>query len=104
MRPAEQLVPIAGSELRLDITGMTCASCAARIEKRLNRLEGVSASVNYATEQATVTYPRTLTPDALIAQVEATGYSAVVHRSSTGGPDADGADASDDAPLQALRR
>ena len=40
---------------------MTCASCAARIEKRLNRLDGVSASVNYATETATVAYPDTLT-------------------------------------------
>ena len=44
----------------LDIGGMTCASCAARITKRLNKLDGVEASVNYATEQATVTDPRWL--------------------------------------------
>src|SRR5213596_1153771 len=40
----------------LDVSGMTCASCAARIERKLNKLEGVTASVNYATEEATVSY------------------------------------------------
>ena len=43
------------SQIQLDIGGMTCASCAARIEKKLNRIEGVTASVNYATEKAKVT-------------------------------------------------
>ena len=43
--------------IELEITGMTCASCAARIEKRLNRIDGVTASVNYATERAAVAYP-----------------------------------------------
>ena len=42
--------------VRLDISGMTCSSCAARIEKRLNKLDGVDATVNYATEQATVSF------------------------------------------------
>ena len=42
--------------VRLDLEGMTCASCAARIEKKLNRLEGVAATVNFATAEATVTY------------------------------------------------
>ena len=42
------------STVKLDIGGMTCTSCAARVEKKLNKLEGVSASVNYATEKATV--------------------------------------------------
>ena len=50
--------PVSTETVRLDITGMTCASCAARIEKRLNKLDGVEATVNYATEQATVTVPR----------------------------------------------
>ena len=62
----------------LDIGGMTCASCAARITKRLNKLDGVDASVNYATEQATVTLPDGLTVDEVVAQVEAIGYTAKV--------------------------
>jgi Cu+-exporting ATPase len=56
---------------------MTCASCAARIEKKLNRVEGVVASVNFATETATVSYdPGTTTPEDLVSVVEATGYTA----------------------------
>jgi Cu+-exporting ATPase len=70
-------------EIRLDITGMTCAACAARIEKRLNRLPGVEARVNYATEQASVTFPADgVTPvgvDELIAAVAAIGYGASFH-------------------------
>ena len=62
----------------LDIGGMTCASCAARITKRLNKLDGVEASVNYATEQATVILPDGLTVDDVVAQVEAIGYTAKV--------------------------
>jgi Cu+-exporting ATPase len=65
-----------GTTVALDIGGMTCASCAARITKRLNRLAGVEASVNYATEQATVTLPDTLTVDDVVAEVEAIGYTA----------------------------
>ncbi|MGH9116946.1 MAG: heavy metal translocating P-type ATPase [Acidimicrobiales bacterium] len=56
---------------------MTCASCAARIEKRLNRLDGVRATVNFATERATVDFdPAIVAPDDLVATVEATGYGA----------------------------
>jgi Cu+-exporting ATPase len=63
--------------VELEITGMTCASCAARIEKKLNRIEGVTATVNYATEKAAVAYPlEVLSPADLIAVVEATGYGA----------------------------
>jgi Cu+-exporting ATPase len=63
--------------VELEITGMTCASCAARIEKKLNRIEGVTASVNYATEKAAVAYPTgVVSPAELIAVVEATGYGA----------------------------
>ncbi len=67
-------------EIDLAIGGMTCASCAARIEKRLNRLEGVTAEVNFATEKARVHAPDDVSADDLIAQVEATGYTAAVPR------------------------
>lgn len=70
--------PDAGSRIELEIGGMTCASCANRIEKRLNRMDGVAASVNYATEKATVTAPAGLDPQELIAEVEKTGYTAVL--------------------------
>jgi len=63
-------------EVELRIGGMTCASCAARIEKRLNKIDGVTASVNYALEQAVVQHGPDLTPDDLVAQVEAAGYTA----------------------------
>ncbi|MBN9105792.1 MAG: copper-translocating P-type ATPase [Propionibacteriaceae bacterium] len=62
--------------VQLDITGMTCASCAARIEKRLNKLDGVQASVNYATEKALVLHPAAIQLEDLIQTVEETGYGA----------------------------
>jgi Cu+-exporting ATPase len=65
-------------QVDLAISGMTCASCAARIEKRLNKLDGVSATVNYATEQAHVTYPREADPAELVAAVQAAGYTAAL--------------------------
>ncbi|GAA2084526.1 cadmium-translocating P-type ATPase [Aeromicrobium tamlense] len=64
---------------RLDIGGMSCTSCAMRIEKKLNRLEGVEASVNYATEKATVHAHHGVDPQALVETVEKTGYTAQVH-------------------------
>ncbi|MFI8219205.1 heavy metal translocating P-type ATPase [Streptomyces sp. NPDC085932] len=64
------------AEVELAIGGMTCASCAARIEKKLNRMEGVSATVNYATEKAKVSYRGDVAVGDLIATVEATGYTA----------------------------
>ncbi|WP_329111532.1 heavy metal translocating P-type ATPase [[Kitasatospora] papulosa] len=64
------------ARVELAIGGMTCASCAARIEKKLNRMEGVEATVNYATEKARVAYAEDVSVDDLIATVEATGYSA----------------------------
>jgi Cu+-exporting ATPase len=64
------------AEVRLDLDGMTCASCAARIEKKLNKLEGVDATVNFATEQAMVTHDPQVGVDALVAAVEAAGYGA----------------------------
>ncbi|GGX02735.1 heavy metal translocating P-type ATPase [Streptomyces lomondensis] len=65
-----------GAEVELAIGGMTCASCAARIEKKLNRMDGVTATVNYATEKAKVSYSGDVSVRDLIATVEATGYSA----------------------------
>ncbi|MES4902197.1 MULTISPECIES: heavy metal translocating P-type ATPase [unclassified Streptomyces] len=64
------------AEVELAIGGMTCASCAARIEKKLNRMDGVEATVNYATEKAKVTFREDIAVDDLIATVEATGYTA----------------------------
>jgi P-type Cu+ transporter len=69
--------------VELAIGGMTCASCAARIERRLNKLDGVTASVNYATEKAQVAFPETMDPAELVAQVEAAGYSATLPRPAT---------------------
>ncbi|MFI1482869.1 heavy metal translocating P-type ATPase [Streptomyces sp. NPDC020747] len=66
----------ATAEVELTIGGMTCASCAARVEKKLNRMDGVTATVNYATEKAKVSYaPEVLVTD-LIATVVKTGYTA----------------------------
>ncbi len=69
----------AEAHVDLPITGMTCASCAARIEKKLNRLDGVSATVNYATEKASVDFdPGVVEPAALVAAVESAGYQAAL--------------------------
>jgi len=68
------------NSLELEITGMTCASCANRIERRLNKLEGVTATVNYATEKAKVSFPAGLTPDALVDTVRQAGYDAALPR------------------------
>ncbi|MFC8283025.1 heavy metal translocating P-type ATPase [Streptomyces cyaneofuscatus] len=64
------------SEAELMIGGMTCASCAARVEKKLNRMDGVTATVNYATEKARVTFAEGLELSDLVATVERTGYTA----------------------------
>ncbi|MEU1394139.1 MULTISPECIES: heavy metal translocating P-type ATPase, partial [unclassified Nonomuraea] len=64
--------------VELAIGGMTCASCANRIERKLNKLDGVTATVNYATEKAKVTFPDGLDPQALISEVEKAGYTAAL--------------------------
>jgi len=64
--------------VELSVGGMTCASCAARVERKLNKLDGVSATVNYATGQAKVSFPATTDAAVLIATVQATGYTATV--------------------------
>ncbi|NQX12492.1 copper-translocating P-type ATPase [Microbacteriaceae bacterium VKM Ac-2855] len=66
------------NSIELEIGGMTCASCAMRIERKLNKLDGVEASVNYATEKARVSAPQGTDPTTLIAEVEKAGYTAVV--------------------------
>ena len=79
----------------LAITGMTCASCAMRIEKKLNKLEGVSATVNYATEKARVSYPAGMATDVLLSAVDKAGYNARL-------PEPDRSAASDSAPGEGL--
>ncbi|HKC28781.1 MAG TPA: heavy metal translocating P-type ATPase, partial [Jatrophihabitans sp.] len=69
----------ASTSVELSIAGMTCASCAARIEKKLNKLDGVSATVNYATEKAHIVLPVTLSVAELIGTVERVGYTATLH-------------------------
>src|SRR6476469_7939181 len=77
---AERLTFPVAAGLDLDVTGMTCASCAARIERKLNKLDGVTASVNYATEQARVDVGSTgLTIDDVISTIESVGYGARAH-------------------------
>ncbi|MEK2489971.1 heavy metal translocating P-type ATPase [Kitasatospora purpeofusca] len=68
------------TEVELRIGGMTCASCAARIEKKLNRMDGVTATVNYATEKARVDFGPDVSVADLVATVEATGYTAAPPR------------------------
>jgi Cu+-exporting ATPase len=69
-------LPVTGVDLAIE--GMTCASCAARVERQLNKLDGVTASVNLATETAAVSYPATVDLDALIAGVKHAGYTAIL--------------------------
>jgi len=65
-------------EVDLAVTGMTCASCAARIEKKLNKIDGVEATVNYATEAAHVAVPDGVDPDLLLSTIDGMGYGATV--------------------------
>ncbi|MFE6502757.1 heavy metal translocating P-type ATPase [Kitasatospora sp. NPDC057738] len=93
----------ASAEVELSIGGMTCASCAARIEKKLNRMDGVTASVNYATEKAKVSFEGGVEVADLIATVEATGYTAALPAppAAAGGADAERPGPADElAPLR----
>ena len=90
--------PTGHHTVELAIGGMTCSSCSARIEKKLNRMPGVEATVNFATEKAKVTFTDDVTVDDLVATVEATGYSAAppappAPRAAGGAPDVGGSDA-----------
>jgi Cu+-exporting ATPase len=87
--------------VELDIGGMTCAACANRVEKRLNKLDGVTATVNFATERARVSFDGTPTPvEDLVAQVEKAGYTATVPRAE---PEAAEDTAEPADPTRALR-
>jgi Cu+-exporting ATPase len=97
-------LPAVTGLVELEIGGMTCASCAARIEKKLNRVEGVTATVNYATEKATVTYPGSVTPADLITVVEQTGYTASVPRPPSDAAGPDEVDAEEDAVRRLRQR
>ncbi|MEU0467030.1 heavy metal translocating P-type ATPase [Amycolatopsis sp. NPDC006131] len=90
-------------DIELAIGGMTCASCAMRIERKLNKLNGVTATVNYATEKAKVSFPADLDPATLVAQVEAAGYSAAVPQPKTAEPQAE-QDAAEEDPTRSLRQ
>ena len=98
----------ARASVELAVGGMTCSSCSARIEKTLNRLDGVSASVNFATETARIGYdPRLLGPQDLVAMVEAAGYTARLPRIPSGGRPGDaesGDGGAEQAALAGLRQ
>src|SRR5690625_529898 len=100
---SDESAPTASVEL--EIAGMTCASCANRIEKKLNRLDGITASVNYATEKAAVSGPAGMDPQTLIAEVERAGYTAALPAlpASQAGDEPDGS-AAETAELRTLRQ
>jgi Cu+-exporting ATPase len=86
--------------LELPIAGMTCASCANRVERGLNKLDGVTATVNYATEKATVAFdPELVAPERLVEAVRAAGYDAALPAPAAAGGDEDAGD-DDLAPLR----
>src|SRR6187399_3624625 len=87
----------AARQVELSIGGMTCAACAARIERKLNKVAGVSATVNYATEKAKIAYPGTISPGELVKVVEAAGYTAEL------GPPPEETETADD-PVRSLRQ
>ncbi|UKD56380.1 heavy metal translocating P-type ATPase [Amycolatopsis sp. FU40] len=82
---AQTAAPAATPTRHLDLAvgGMTCAACAARVERSLGKLDGVRATVNYATERATVHYPPDLDPASLVATIERAGYTASVRGESS---------------------
>ncbi|WP_203336356.1 heavy metal translocating P-type ATPase [Nocardioides limicola] len=88
------------TDVELAITGMTCASCANRIERKLNKLDGVTASVNYATEKARVTFPDELGTERLLETVAQAGYAASLPAAPVAGED----DAAHDPEVDALRQ
>lgn len=90
----------AADTVNLAITGMTCASCSARIERKLNKLEGVEASVNLATEKAQVSYATPITLDDILSTVDSTGYGATLIKPEHGMPDHMNHDVITGRPLQ----
>ncbi|WP_283134079.1 heavy metal translocating P-type ATPase [Rhizohabitans arisaemae] len=94
---------VAPRQIELAVKGMTCASCASRIERRLNKLDGVTATVNYATEKAKVTFADTYSPEDLVAEVEKAGYSAELPRAAAPEAASESEDSGEDRALSALR-
>ena len=90
------------TEIELSVHGMTCAACAARVQKKLGALDGVTATVNFATGRASVTAPPGVTPPMLIAAIEQAGYGAADARPPAG--PAPGDDGSDDEHAGYLKR
>src|SRR5687768_17772593 len=82
-------IVVSTQRLELPIEGMTCAACAVRVEKQLNKLDGVEATVNFATERATVVFAPPVAPGELVAAVEAAGYRALLpgEQAQPGTPD-----------------
>ena len=99
--------PSVANQVELAIGGMTCASCANRIERRLNKLDGVTATVNYATEKAKIVYDGGVQQDDLIEAVVQAGYTAQAPEPAASATGSGGSDASapddEDAPVRALR-
>ncbi len=95
----------AGQQVELAIGGMTCASCANRIERKLNKLDGVTATVNYASEKAKVTYADGIDQDALVAAVEQAGYTAQLPRPVRGIDSSGGGDSAQEGedPTRSVR-
>jgi Cu+-exporting ATPase len=102
--PVQQSQPAAAGEVELSIGGMTCASCAARIERKLNKVDGVSATVNYATEKAKVSYSGDTSPDDLVKVVEATGYTAELPAPRHATPAVEGEAAESADPTRSVRQ
>lgn len=97
---ASRSEPAATTRVELEVSGMTCAACAARVETKLNKIDGVRASVNYATRVATVDVPDSLAADDLCAVVRKAGYDAAPRTASTVEP----ADPDDAHARSLLRR
>ena len=103
LEPARDRLEPARTDIELRIGGMTCASCAARVEKKLNRLDGVTATVNYATEKAHVKAPETIRPEDIIGVVEQTGYTAELPGPERAADPGDATGAIDDDPTREPR-
>ena len=97
---ADTAAPAAGIELV--VGGMTCAACAARVQARLNKVDGVTATVNLSTERAYITAPPQVSPDELIGVATAAGYTADLALPA-GEDDGAGADAAAEAAEAAVR-
>ncbi|WP_241777305.1 heavy metal translocating P-type ATPase [Mycobacterium intracellulare] len=102
MHPVTETTPSRHVELRID--GMTCASCAARIEKKLNKIDGVTATVNYATEKASVDYIGEVSPDQLVDTVTQAGYTANLAQPKPASSDPTRTDQADDDQTSSLRQ